>query len=395
MREDGVDMGRFVNPDNSAFRVTLNSKIYVDKTELLEYTNSVLDTMDAYICNSRPRRFGKSITANMLTAYYSKGCDSEEMFALLTIGKKNDFRKHLNRYDVIHIDIQWFLSNVNKLDYIVEYITDTVLAELRECYPEIITTGVVTLPDALSRIKNATGQKFIVIIDEWDVLIRDESSNASLQQEYISFLRGLFKETGPTQYIALAYLTGILPVIRQKTQSALNHFDEFTMLEASHLAPYIGFTEEEVRALCIRYNLSFEKIRQWYDGYQLEGIDVYNPKAVVNVMLKGKFRNYWSRTASYDALVPLLKMNFDGLKSSMMQMFSGVPCRINTTTFRNDTVNFQNRDDVLTYMIHLGYLSYHKSDHTAAIPNEEIRQELRNAVESVGWDDVSKMERKS
>ena len=237
MREDGVDMGRFVNPDNSAFRVTLNSKIYVDKTELLEYTNSVLDTMDAYICNSRPRRFGKSITANMLTAYYSKGCDSEEMFALLTIGKKNDFRKHLNRYDVIHIDIQWFLSNVNKLDYIVEYITDTVLAELRECYPEVITTGVVTLPDALSRIKNATGQKFIVIIDEWDVLIRDEAANIRVQNEYISFLQGMFKGTEPTKYIQLAYLTGILPIKKDKTQSALNNFDEFTMLEASNLAP--------------------------------------------------------------------------------------------------------------------------------------------------------------
>lgn len=388
-------MGMFVNPGNGAFQVAVNSEIYVDKTELIRYTNRVIHTLQGYICNSRPRRFGKSITADMLTAYYSRGCSSESLFSDLKIANDPDFKKHLNQYDVIHMDMQWFMEHAGSVDRTVSYASKCILKELRQYYPQQVSDAVNSVSEALFQINSRTGNTFVVIIDEWDVLIRDESSNASLQQEYISFLRGLFKETGPTQYIALAYLTGILPVIRQKTQSALNHFDEFTMLEASHLAPYIGFTEEEVRALCIRYNRSFEKIRQWYDGYQLEGIDVYNPKAVVNVMLKGKFRNYWSRTASYDALVPLLKMNFDGLKSSMMQMFSGVPCRINTTTFRNDTVNFQNRDDVLTYMIHLGYLSYHKSDHTAAIPNEEIRQELRNAVESVGWDDVSKMERKS
>lgn len=388
-------MGMFVNSGNGAFQVAVNSEIYVDKTELIRYTNRVIHTLQGYICNSRPRRFGKSITADMLTAYYSRGCSSESLFSDLKIANDPDFKKHLNQYDVIHMDMQWFMEHAGSVDRTVSYASKCILKELRQYYPQQVSDAVNSVSEALFQINSRTGNTFVVIIDEWDVLIRDESSNASLQQEYISFLRGLFKETGPTQYIALAYLTGILPVIRQKTQSALNHFDEFTMLEASHLAPYIGFTEEEVRALCIRYNRSFEKIRQWYDGYQLEGIDVYNPKAVVNVMLKGKFRNYWSRTASYDALVPLLKMNFDGLKSSMMQMFSGVPCRINTTTFRNDTVNFQNRDDVLTYMIHLGYLSYHKSDHTAAIPNEEIRQELRNAVESVGWDDVSKMERKS
>ena len=388
-------MGMFVNSGNGAFQVAVNSEIYVDKIELIRYTNRVIHTLQGFICNSRPRRIGKSITADMLTAYYSRGCSSESLFSDLKIANDPDFKKHLNQYDVIHMDMQWFMEHAGSVDRTVSYASKCILKELRQYYPQQVSDAVNSVSEALFQINSRTGNTFVVIIDEWDVLIRDESSNASLQQEYISFLRGLFKETGPTQYIALAYLTGILPVIRQKTQSALNHFDEFTMLEASHLAPYIGFTEEEVRALCIRYNRSFEKIRQWYDGYQLEGIDVYNPKAVVNVMLKGKFRNYWSRTASYDALVPLLKMNFDGLKSSMMQMFSGVPCRINTTTFRNDTVNFQNRDDVLTYMIHLGYLSYHKSDHTAAIPNEEIRQELRNAVESVGWDDVSKMERKS
>ena len=256
-------MGRFVNPDNSAFQVALNSKIYMDKTGLLEYTNSVLDTPEAYICNSRPRRFGKSYTANMLAAYYSKGCDSEKMFDGLTIGKSSDFKKHLNKYDVIHIDVQWFLSSCADIKSIISYITQSVLEELKEYYPEVLPNEVLTLADALSRIRNSTGQKFIVIIDEWDILIRDEATNKAVQEEYIYFLRGLFKGTEPTKYIQLAYLTGILPIKKEKTQSALNNFDEFTMVSASTLAPFIGFTEEEVKNLCEEYHKDFDKVKKW------------------------------------------------------------------------------------------------------------------------------------
>ncbi len=229
-------MGRFVNPDNSAFQATLNAEIYVDKTLLIEEINKVLGTTDGYICNSRPRRFGKSITANMLTAYYSKGCDSKKMFSDLAISRQADFEKHLNQYDVIHIDIQWFLSNVQGADRVVSYITESVLEELRILYPQQVSKDIITLPEALSRIKDATGQKFIIIIDEWDVLIRDEAANTKVQEEYIGFLRGLFKGIEPTKYIELAYLTGILPIKREKTQSALNNFDStrYLMLDNLH-----------------------------------------------------------------------------------------------------------------------------------------------------------------
>ena len=188
-------MGRFVNPDNSAFQAALNSRIYVDKTGLIVCMNGVLDSTDAYICNSRPRRFGKSYAANMLAAYYSKGAESEKMFSDLEIGQSEDFKKHLNKYDVIHIDVQWFLINCKDADNVVPYITKVVLDELREVYPEILRQEVVSLPDALSLVKDKTGQKFIIIIDEWDVLIRDESANKKVQDEYIRFLRGMFKGT--------------------------------------------------------------------------------------------------------------------------------------------------------------------------------------------------------
>ena len=388
-------MGRFVNPDNSAFQVALNSKIYVDKTGLIEYTNSVLDTTDAYICNSRPRRFGKSYAANMLAAYYSKGADSEKMFSGLEISKDVNFKKHLNKYDLIHIDIQWFLANCVEADNVVDFVTDSVLGELRAIYPEALPPEVSRLPDALSRIKDRTGQKFIVIIDEWDVLIRDVATDNKVQDDYITFLRGLFKGTEPTKYIQLAYLTGILPVKKEKTQSALNNFDEFTMLSASELAPYIGFTEDEVEKLAEKYHRDFDEVKRWYDGYLLKDYQVYNPRAVVSVMLRGEFRSYWSETASYDAIVPLINMNYDGLKTAIIEMLSGAEVRVNTATFKNDTVNIRSKDDVLTYMIHLGYLGYNEIRKTAFVPNEEIRQELTTAVESKTWNEMLTFQQES
>ena len=388
-------MGRFVNPDNSAFQVALNSRIYVDKTGLIEYTNSVLDTTNAYICNSRPRRFGKSYAANMLAAYYSKGADSEQMFYGLQISREADFKKHLNKYDVIHIDIQWFLANCDDADNIVKHVTEAVLDELREVYPDVLPLEVSGLPDALSRIKDKVGQKFVVIIDEWDVLIRDEAANKKAQEDYINFLRGMFKGIEPTKYIQLAYLTGILPIKKEKTQSALNNFDEFSMLSPGSLAPYVGFTENEVRKLAEEYHQDFDEVKRWYDGYLLNGHQVYNPRAVVGVMLRGEFKSYWSETASYDAIVPLINMNYGGLKTAIIEMISGAEVKVNTATFKNDTVSIKSKDDVLTYMIHLGYFGYNPKLKTAFVPNEEIRQELTAAVGSKQWNEMLEFQKNS
>ena len=388
-------MGRFVNPDNSAFQVALNSKIYVDKTELLEYTNSILGSSEAYICNSRPRRFGKSYAANMLTAYYSKGCDSKEMFSGLAISKIPDFEKHLNKYDVIHIDMQWFLTNCSDVNMVISFVTKSILNELHALYPSILLSGEETLSAVLSLIYDQTGYKFVIIIDEWDVLIRDESSNTSVLNAYINFLRGLFKGTEPTKYILLAYLTGILPIKKETTQSALNNFDEFTMISASNLAPYVGFTEDEVKALSEQYHQDFDKVKKWYNGYLLSGQQIYNPKAVVSVMLRHEFKSYWSETASYETIVPLINMNYDGLKSAIIEMLSGISVKVNTNSFKNDATTIQNKDDVLTYMIHLGYLGYDQNRKMAFVPNEEIRQELSTAVESKKWNDLLEFQQKS
>ena len=363
-------MGRYVNPGNVGFQVALNST-YVDKTGLLEYTNSVMGTKSAWICNSRPRRFGKSTTVDMLVAYYSKGCDSSELFDDLFIGKSRDYREHLNKHDVIRFDVQGFTRPAieNNRD-IVKFIEQSVIDELRIEFPEVDLINETNLAESLAKIYFQIGTRFVIVIDEWDAIIRDEQFNKKQKEDYIGFLRDMFKGSDPTEYVLLAFLTGILPVKRELSQSSLNNFDEFTMLNPFVLAPYIGFTEEEVNDLCEKNQVSFEKMKQWYDGYTLGGVHVYNPNSVIKPVKNRSFQSYWSGTGSYVAIVPLINMNFDGLNDAVLTMLAGGCVEVNTTSYQNDMISFADRDDVLTALIHLGYLAYDGETHLAFIPND-------------------------
>lgn len=388
-------MARFLNPDNSAFQVALNSKIYVDKTMLLNYTNTVIDTNDCFICNSRPRRFGKSITANMLVAYYSKGCNSEKMFEGKEISRSDSFKKHLNQYDVIHFDVQWCCMDAGSAKETIGYITRNIIEELKLDYPKVITEDIKTLYGALSCIHAVTNKRFIIIIDEWDIFIRDNVEDIAVQEEYINFLRGLFKGTEPTKFLHLVYLTGILPIKKLKTQSALNNFEEFTMLDAGELAFYMGFTEQEVKKLCKQYQCDFCELRRWYDGYVLENEHIYNPKAVVSVITKKKFKSYWSMTGTYESILPLINRDFDGLKTEIIKMISGAAVEVDVNSFQNDMISFTNKDDILTVLIHLGYLAFDEKNQTAFIPNEEIRSEFIKVTKRKRWNEFIDFEQKS
>lgn len=388
-------MGIFVNPNNSAFQVALNSEIYVDKTGLITYTNKVIDTNNALICNSRPRRFGKSITANMLAAYYSKGCESSAMFERRKVSTNESFRKHLNQYNVIRIDVQWCRTSAKAADQTVAYIEQNIIQELRETFPESVPPKKCSLPDMLAAINKATGEKFIIIIDEWDCLIRDEAKDIDVQEDYLNLLRGLFKGAHSTEFIHLAYLTGILPIKKIKTQSALNNFDEFTMLDAKVLAPYIGFTEDEVKGLCKAYGRDFSEVKCWYDGYLLGREHIYNPKAVVSLMMWGDFQSYWSMTGTYESILPLINMDFDGLKTAIIKMLAGETVGVEVNSYQNDMVTFEDMNDVLTVLIHLGYLAYNKWKKTAFIPNEEIRSEFIGAVKKRKWNELAELQMKS
>ena len=388
-------MGKFVNPNNSAFQSAIDAEIYIDKTGLIEFTNRVLGTPQGFICNSRPRRFGKSFAANMLAAYYSRGCDSKKLFSGLGIEKNADFDKYLNQYDVIHFDVQWCLMMAGKVEETVDFISKTILKELRELYGTLIAADVQQVADALSDINAATGNKFIIIIDEWDVLIRDEAANKAVQEEYINFLRGLFKGTEPSKYIALAYLTGILPIKKYKTQSALNNFLEYTMLNPGMLAPFIGFTEAEVALLCAKYYKDFSEVKRWYDGYLLGDYHVYNPCAVVNLIFQGTFQSYWTQTGTYESILPLISMDFDGLRTAIIDMLAGASVDVTPYFFQNDMVSFKDKDDVLTLLIHLGYLGFDQLRKQAFIPNEEIRFEFAMATKLNKWSELINFQQES
>lgn len=379
-------MGIYVNRGNASFSRARKSQIYVDKSGLLEYTNSVLGTEQCYICVSRPRRFGKTMTAGMLAAYYGKECDSRALFEDLQIGNMPDFEEHLNKYDVIHLDIAYMLVQINDSLETVSYIQKCVIDELKTIYPGILSDEDSRLPFALSKVHSVTGAEFVIIIDEWDAIFREDKYDKNAQEAYIALLRGLFKGEQCRNSIALAFITGILPIKKYKSESALNNFDEFTMMASDILAEYVGFTEKEVVALCAEHNMDFEEMQRWYDGYLLEkDLHVYNPKSVVDAIRRRKIANYWTKTVTYEALQDYISMNFDGLKDSIIQMLAGERCRINKDTFENDMVSFKSRDDVLTVLIHLGYLAYDRNTDEVYIPNEEVRAAFAGAVQGTDW----------
>ena len=388
-RVEAEEMGIYVNRGNDSFARARKSRIYVDKTGLIEYTNGVVDTEQCHICNSRPRRFGKSMTAGMLAAYYMKGCDSRELFEGLEIAGKPSFEEHLNQYDVIHLDMAYLLVQNKSAVDTVAFMQKCVIDELRVIYPGILTDEDQALPFALSKINDAAGARFVIIIDEWDAIFRECETDKQGQQEYVRLLRGLFKGEQSKDFVVLAYITGILPIKRYNSESALNNFREFTMLNPKGLSEYIGFTEEEVRSLCETYHMDFQETARWYDGYSFRKLKhVYNPNSVVNAMLDGEYDSYWSNTVSYGSLKEYICLNFEGLRDLVIQMFAGARCTVDINTFQNDMTSFKSRDDVLTALIHLGYLAYDADTREAYVPNEEVCAAFERAVRDTGWDPV-------
>lgn len=385
-------MGIYLNPGNESFRQNLNSKIYIDKSMLISYTNSVIRTDQKYVCVSRPRRFGKSMAANMLTAYYGIGYDSREIFQNLKIAENSDFEKHLNQYHVIHINMQNFLSEAEDMEQMLQYLEEDLLDDLEEAFPDVKIPRRKTLVKVLLSVFVSTKVPFVFIIDEWDCIFRVHKNNIKAQKCYLDFLRSLLKDQ---TYVALAYMTGILPIKKYGEHSAINVFYEFSMTYAEPLQEFVGFTESEVKALCKKYSMPFETAKQWYDGYSVDGMSIYNPKSVVEAMLRGGFHNYWTQTETYEALKVYIQMDFDELKTDVAKMIAGGRVVINPAKFQNDMMTFESADDVLTLLVHLGYLTYDSVTKQVWIPNGEIQQEFINCIEDGGWESVMSAIRES
>ena len=386
-------MGSYLNPGSMLFRGSLRSKIYVDKSGLIEKINELVCTEQKYVCVSRPRRFGKSMAANMLAAYYKKDEDTRPLFDKLLISQSESYEEHLNQYDVIRINMQQFLSETHNMEEMLSKLRNYLIMDLQEAYEKIRFREKTSLVQTMKDVFAYTGCPFIILIDEWDCLFREYQQDKDAQKKYLDFLRFWLTDK---DYIALAYMTGILPIKKYGSHSALNMFMEYSMTDPGELAEFFGFTEEEVKGLCEEYAMNFEEVKAWYDGYDLishsrfgdKRYSIYSPKSVVEAMLRHKFGTYWNRTETYEALKIYIQMNMDGLKDSVIQMLAGEGVRINTGTFSNDMTTFATKDDVLTLLVHLGYLTYNSETEKVTIPNKEVSQEYLNAISTMDWHEV-------
>ena len=371
-------MGTYVNPGNDGFRQMLRGK-YVDKTGLIALVNENIETPDKLICVSRPRRFGKSYAAKMLCAYYDKQCDSVDLFHDLTIENSKDFKRYLNQFDVIYLDMTNILQKAGEKG-IIGFIEHSVTRELIEAYPEAAVGD--TFDETLINTVSCTGNKFVMIIDEWDAPIREIPE---IQEIYLEFLRMLFKSSGTTDKIfAAAYMTGILPIKKDGTESAISDFWEYTMLEPGEYQEYIGFTESDVRSLCTEYQLDYDEMKCWYDGYSFDHVaSLYNPYSVMRAVKLRKYKSYWRMSSAADALEDYIRSDYDGLFDSVLELLSRLTVPVDTDGFNNDITSVRNKDDLLTLLIHLGYLAYNGEEQSVRIPNEEIRIEFSKAVREV------------
>ena len=382
-------MGAYINLGNFGFQSVRNGE-YVDKSGLIAIVNNSLYTERRFSCVSRSRRFGKSVAAKMLCAYYDQSCDSRHLFTDLEIAHDPSFEKHLNKYPVIFLDMTNFTTRF-KDDSIMEHVQKELKEDIHEAYPDIPVKDDDDLMAYLIRVTDSTHQPFIFIIDEWDAICREFKTGTHAMDEYVSWLRRMFKGSNSPQVFAGVYMTGILPIKKYKTESALNNFIEYSMVEPRRMAPYFGFTMDEVRTLAEKHGMDFAELEKWYDGYQIgDENSMFNPNSVIQAIDAGRCRSFWATTGSYDAVAHYIQMNYEGLKDDVVQMLAGERCKVNPTKFQNDMSIIGGKDDVLTVLIHLGYLSYDWRKDECYIPNKEVAGEIVNAVQSNNWTHVVK-----
>ena len=380
-------MGTYINIGNAGFKRARNSE-YVDKSQLIAAVNKTLFTEHCFSCVSRCRRFGKSMAAKMLCAYYDHSCDSRSLFADLMIAGDPTFEEHLNKYAVIYLDMTNFVSQY-KTDDIVEKIDAALLKDVSEAYPDVAVQTDDSLMDYMLRVSIETGECFVFIIDEWDAICREFAPGTKAMDTYIGWLRRMFKSQDAMRVFAGVYMTGILPIKKYKTESALNNFTEYSMVSPRNMASYFGFTKDEVHILAEKHGMDFDELEKWYDGYQIgDQMSMFNPNSVMQALNSMWCESYWGTTGAYDAVAHYIQMNYEGLKDDIIFMIAGGRCKVNPTKFQNDMSIVRSKDDVLTVLIHLGYLSYDRIKSECYIPNKEVAGEMVNAVEDNNWKPV-------
>ena len=383
-------MGIYINKGNSDFRDIVAHE-YVDKSSMIPLINATLNSESRYSCVTRCRRFGKSMAARMLAAYYDKSCDSRELFRGLKAEQDPSFETYLNKYYVIRVDMTDFTTRFRGEKDIVRKIQNKIIDDVLKEIPQINREQDDDLMEILIRISNSTDERFVIIIDEWDAILREMGTDDGIVTAYVDLLRRLFKGSNSNSVFAGAYLTGILPIKKYNTESALNNFCEYTMIRPGKMSESLGFTHEEVKMLCEKHGLDMTEMESWYDGYRIgKATRMFNPYSVMKAINNEEYGSYWTTTGAYDSVKTYIQMNFDGLKDDIIRMLAGESVPVTTTKFQNDMRVINSRNDVLTVLIHLGYLAYNRDTNRCYIPNKEVADEMNNAVQATEWSQLAR-----
>lgn len=405
-------MGQYLNPGKMNYQMAINSNIFVDKSEMIVFLNSVVSTQQRYVSVSRPRRFGKTMAADMICAYYDREADSRELFRELKLAKSENlygslsWDAYLGSFDVIRIVMTDFFDADTSFEDGLSELQSIVCRDIKKKYPDVDYFNDKDLNKTLGDAYTENGRQVVIVIDEWDAVFRNGVTSKEEQTKYLDFLRNMLKDKS---YIALTYMTGILPIKKYGQHSALNMFTEYSMTFPRQLASFTGFTEDEVTDLCNEYEMSYEEIADWYDGYVVSDgipvdkrqeyrqgkygghkVSIYSPLSVVEAMTNGIIKNYWNKTENYEALAEYIVKDYDGLKEAVMLLMDWGRLKIDTATYQNDMTTFTGRDDVLSLLIHLGYLGYDDETSEVYIPNKEIWDEFNASTKSSEWVDSFK-----
>ena len=409
-------MGTYLNPGMKSFQMSVNSEIFVDKSAMISYLNTVVNTQQRYVSVSRPRRFGKTMAADMICAYYGRETNSRKLFEKRKLAECAPARvgdsviqwdTYLGGFDVIRLVMTKFFKKNTSATSALDKMQRLVVREIMRKYPE---QDYISENDLIQAIEDAyldSDKQLVIVIDEWDALFRERPNDKDGQTEYLDFLRDLMKDN---QHIALAYMTGILPIKKYGMHSALNMFTEYSMIFPRQLAQYTGFTEAEVRQLCNQHGRDYDKIREWYDGYEVSDIippdpdhqvqietgkppaatryALYSPLSVVEAMTTGVIKDYWNKTETYEALADYIRMDYDGLKDAVALLMNGGRLKIDTSAYQNDMTTFHSKDDILSLLIHLGYLGFDDENSEVFIPNNEILDEFKTSTKDKEWADA-------
>ncbi len=356
------------------FEMLRSDKYFIDKSSIIEKINERIHTKNRYLCVTKPRRFGKTSILNMLGAFYGKACTSKTLFYGLNIAKNKTCESRQNQYPIIHIRLNRLPEDGNTYADYQALIRDTLFDDLSEAYPHLAVKNYRKISDLLA----AAGDEFIFLIDEWDFIF-SHSLYKEHQSEFLEFLRELLKDQ---PYVALAYMTGVLPIHQYSTGSALNMFDEYTMLNDFLFHEYFGFTQQEVSMLCQRQSkLTAAQIAEWYNGYITgEGTKIYNPRSVVLALINGKCQSYWTRTGKMDEVLFFLKYNIAEVRDDVIKMVNHIPVQIEIKKeYTAGQKSPANRKEIYAAMIVFGLLSYFEGE--LRIPDLELMIEFEHALE--------------